>query len=105
VGLKQCEFAGQVTADLSFIREGKVDFTGSRFRTGITARLSNTEIFLSRVEIQAPSVIGPSSALSTGAGGGRPPKLIELVGTNVANLTLSGVDLSACIFSGAFNLD
>ncbi len=105
VGLKQCEFAGQVTADLSFVREGKVDLTGSRFRAGLTARLSNTEIFFSRVEIQAPSVIGPSSALSTGAGAGRPPKLIELVGTNVANLTLSGADLSACRFSGAFNLD
>jgi uncharacterized protein YjbI with pentapeptide repeats len=102
--VKNCDFTGPVTADISFTAEGRSDFTGSRFKSGLTARLSNTEVYLSRVEIQAPSVIGPSTAESR-VESISPPKLIDIVGTNVANLTLSGADLSACRFAGAFNLD
>jgi uncharacterized protein YjbI with pentapeptide repeats len=99
---------------------------GTRFAQAATLRLRRTQVVLDRAVFAKPSTIAfapdPFKHYDPDAGrevetfgegpvarveGGREsrPRLLSLRGVDVATLTLSDLDLGACLFQGAHHLD
>jgi uncharacterized protein YjbI with pentapeptide repeats len=85
----------------------------TRFAGGTTLRVGWAEVALDGADFAAPSILlGESDPVALlvcflerrAEPMGR-PRLVSLRGANVANLALSNVDLRACRFLGAYNLD
>jgi len=103
--LEASEFTRWVSLNGSFSSMNKVDLSGAHFLGGLTARLGNAEVLMDRVELRAPSVVADLSRIDERGETIVAPHLLSLTGTDVTALTLSGVDLRPCRFSGAFDLD
>jgi uncharacterized protein YjbI with pentapeptide repeats len=85
---------------------------GSRFPAGGHLRVGAAEISLSDAEIPAPFILSPPSTQEKGAPGIQstsastaPPRVVSVERAVVSGLVLSGVDLRACRFAGAHELD
>jgi uncharacterized protein YjbI with pentapeptide repeats len=94
---------------------------GARFSEGATIRLRFAELILDETLFNGPSVIEfarePFNGLGTGsvelfderslrtAERTRQPRLLSLRRVDVSTLTLSNVNLQACLFEGAHHLD
>jgi hypothetical protein len=90
-----------------------LDLTEANFFAGMSIQASYAEVCLDRMVMHAPSILSshrwdPYRDISGGMPrffGGPAPRLVSLAGCDVAPLTVAGVDLRPCRFSGAFNLD
>jgi hypothetical protein len=78
----------------------------TRFTGEARFDVRRADIILDEADLSTPSLLtGPAT---TDEGRGRTseqPRLLSLQGANVAGLALANVDLSACRFAGAHNLD
>lgn len=86
------------------VRANWITCVGARFEGGVTLRTTEAAIDATR------AIFGPSSSITTSlafpeAGLVSPPILVSLRGTDVSNLVLVDVNLSACLFVGAHRLD
>jgi Pentapeptide repeats (9 copies) len=72
---------------------------GTRFQEGANIRVGTGEVALDSADFGGPSTVVPAPSSS------QPPRVVSLRGTHVGHLTLSNLDLSACRFAGAHNLD
>jgi hypothetical protein len=76
-----------------------LSLAGTRFQEGVNMRVEAGEVAFDSADFGGPSIVlAPRSA-------GEPARVVSLRGANVAQLTLSNLDLSACRFAGAHNLD
>jgi len=98
------------------ISADRLDCHGLRLPDGLVMNLRWAEVWLDGVDFGRPSVlagVGPFSELDErvlGPTASRSwctarPRVLSLRGSDVRNLVLSNVDLRACRFSGAHNLD
>jgi uncharacterized protein YjbI with pentapeptide repeats len=86
------------------IAEGKVDFSRARLKAKVDVIVRQAEVDLTDAGVDALLTI-TSEPLSE-AGQSRPAAaVVSLSGVDAANLVLGGVDLSRCVFSGAYHLD
>jgi hypothetical protein len=72
---------------------------GTRFQEGVNMRVGTGEVAFDSADFGGPSTVAPSQSSS------QPPRVVSLRGTHVGHLTLSNLDLSACRFAAAHNLD
>jgi uncharacterized protein YjbI with pentapeptide repeats len=102
---------------------GRLSCVDTRFDDTATLRLRYAEAVLYRAVFTKPSTIVfaenafeprdelaeeafDEGAVAQAAGGRSPrPRLLSLHGTDVATLTLTELDLGACLFQGAYSLD
>jgi uncharacterized protein YjbI with pentapeptide repeats len=102
---------------------GRLSCVDTRFDDTATLRLRYAEAVLYRAVFAKPSTIVfaenafeprdelaeeafDEGAVARAAAGRSPrPRLLSLHGTDVATLTLTELDLGACLFQGAYNLD
>jgi uncharacterized protein YjbI with pentapeptide repeats len=95
VSFDRATFAGRVSLhDVTL--NGRAHL-GAVFREGVELRAGAIPIALDGASFGGPSLLADSRA-------GR-PRVVSLRGADVRNLVLSNVDLSACRFMGAHNLD
>ena len=88
--------------------------TGTRFPEGADLRVRWAEVVLDLADFGGPGILARSSPFKNlnetrltdelRAEEAR-PRLVSMRGANVGELAVSGVDLSACRFAGAHNLD
>ena len=77
---------------------------GGRFSGGVRFDVRNAVVRLDDSDLSVASLLtGPSVSGPDGIAGR--PKVLSLVGANVAGLTLGNVSLADCRFAGAHNLD
>jgi uncharacterized protein YjbI with pentapeptide repeats len=94
----------------------RATFTRTKFEGGATMRLRWADVVFEETELGRPTILARGTTSSAGENElretlrGDPrrteqPRVVSLRDTNVGELTLSGVDVSACRFAGAINLD
>ncbi|WNV84750.1 pentapeptide repeat-containing protein [Umezawaea sp. Da 62-37] len=83
----------------------------ARFDDGVAVRLqqcttSVSMLSLAGVRLGAPSTLtGATPPTTPGSAASRLPQLMSLAGADVAELTITDIDLGVCLFAGAINLD
>ncbi|WP_197288693.1 pentapeptide repeat-containing protein [Nocardia sp. NRRL S-836] len=113
-------------AQAEFVKRATVHIAGSciadhaRFDDGVAVRLLHcsalvSTLSLTGVRLGAPSTVtgdiphvdhGTAVSTATAAGRGADlPRLLSLADADVADLTVTDVDLGRCLFTGAINLD
>jgi uncharacterized protein YjbI with pentapeptide repeats len=116
VSLRRASFAQPVALTVA---SSQLDCTGSQFLRGANLRAADSQILLDEAEFGGPSLLdeaefgGPSLVgAPAGSSADRPadsrakrPRVLSLRRANTANLVLADVDLAACRFVGAHNLD
>lgn len=111
--LDEASFEGFATLE---VRAKSVSCFGTHFRAGGNLRVRWAEILLEEARFDAPSTLEAFGftdnefeyRLRDATGGNAQavaPRLVSVRGTDASNLTLIDVDLSACLFYGAINLD
>ncbi|MEU3621896.1 hypothetical protein [Amycolatopsis coloradensis] len=78
------------------IHAEELDCTETAFEEGVTLRAGSASIDLERAVFGKPSMVAGADS-ATG--------VVSLRGTDVADLVLTDVDLSKCLFAGAHHLD
>jgi uncharacterized protein YjbI with pentapeptide repeats len=81
-----------------------------RARDNLTLAGRGCDITLTTAQFDKPTRIATSPAtvrfpLRSAANDQKPPRLLSVEDTDLSNITLAGIDLSACRFIGAFKLD
>jgi len=114
IRLDGASFLERVTIDVT---SDALSCAGTQFRSGVLLRARWAEIILDDADFGAVSLVTSSPPLIdeaefAAALGNRPglarvarPRLLSLRRADVGNLALSSVDLRACRFAGAHNLD
>jgi uncharacterized protein YjbI with pentapeptide repeats len=100
------------------VSTSRLDCRWARFLSGVELRIQprgGTDVFLDDADLAEPSVVARTDGFveldwsedQSAAEAADPPwpRILSLCGANVAGLTLAGVDLRACRFAGAHNLD
>ncbi|WP_067486022.1 pentapeptide repeat-containing protein [Actinomadura hibisca] len=80
----------------------QVDATRVRFSGGVQLLVSGADVLLTDCELGPASLVAPNRV--AGREGGR-PRMVSVSGTDLSNLTFGDVDLSACKFTVAHNLE
>jgi uncharacterized protein YjbI with pentapeptide repeats len=75
-----------------------VTFRRAQFRRGLSLFMRDGDVAFDEAEFGAPSIVTSRSEEATA-------RVVSLVRANVENLVLANVDLRACRFGGAHNLD
>jgi uncharacterized protein YjbI with pentapeptide repeats len=110
--LERAAFRQPVNVEVSASR---LALGGTRFEQGVHFRVLGAETVLDGAEFDAPSIVFGSEVWQEETAHrwrreGVPfrserPRVVSVRGTDVSNLTLSDVDLQACRFANAHNLD
>lgn len=112
LGLDDCIFDERVTIDVA---AAVVSARAAAFRAGVHLHVRRADVALDDADFARPSTVSAArlrdandgAAAQTSRDGqcAERPRLITLRGAHVAQLSLSGVDLSPCRFFGAHGLE
>lgn len=108
-------FERSVTVDVE--KAQLVNFGGTLFREGLNLRVLSGDVVVENSRFGAPSTIAimrPAGLVSDTSAErlrrearreGAPPRLVSLRGSSINRLTVSGLDMRPCLFTGAHELE